>query len=282
VHRGRLVRPYQLGNSVSDSQGYSLQAIDLTAGRVTGDGTVRQRAERPILPLQLQDATAKFRSKTLIGPIDLTIGPDGFTIVMGPNGAGKTTLLRLMHGLQRLSSGTVKWNQTQSIVRDRQAFVFQAPIMMRRRVVDCIAYPLTLHGMKPAEAREIASQLATRLGLGHVLQSLAPVLSGGEKQKLSLARALIRKPEILFLDEPCANLDGRATREIETILMQAQAAGTRIVMSTHNMGQARRLATDVMFMYDGKVHECAEADSFFGSEQKTPEATAFVNGDIVE
>ncbi|PCH70819.1 MAG: sulfate ABC transporter ATP-binding protein, partial [Rhodobacteraceae bacterium] len=92
----------------------------------------------------------------------------------------------------------------------------------------------------------------------------------------------INDPEILFLDEPCANLDGRATREIESILMRAQAAGTRIVMSTHNMGQARRLARDVVFMYGGKVHECADADAFFGQDHKTAEAAGFVNGDIVE
>ncbi len=235
-----------------------------------------------ILPLQLQGAVAKVRGKVLIGPIDLTIGREGFTIVMGPNGAGKTTLLRLMHGLQRLSAGALSWNLPQSEARNRQAYVFQAPIMMRRSVLDCIAYPLVLHGLNKVEAREQATALADNFGLGDLLLRPAPVLSGGEKQKLSLARALIRGPEILFLDEPCANLDGRATREIETILLRAQTRGTRIVMSTHNMGQARRLASDVVFMYGGKVHECADADSFFGNAQKTPEATAFVNGDIVE
>ena len=264
------------------SQGLSLPGIGRLGPKPATGKAVHQRAKQSILPLQLTGAYARIRGKTLIGPIDLTIGPQGFTVVMGPNGAGKTTLLRLMHGLQRLSGGSLTWNQPRDLVRNRQAFVFQAPIMMRRRVVDCIAYPLTLHGMKSAPAREIAAQLATRLGLGHGLQSPAKVLSGGEKQKLSLARALIRNPDILFLDEPCANLDGRATREVEAILLQAQAAGTRIVMSTHDMGQARRLASDVVFMYDGKVHECASADDFFGSAHQTTEATAFVNGDIVE
>jgi tungstate transport system ATP-binding protein len=245
-------------------------------------GVVGTRTGASILPLQMQGATARIRGKILVGPIDLTIGPHGFTIVMGPNGAGKTTLLRLMHGLQRLSDGVLRWNQPLTAVRDRQAYVFQASIMMRRSVVDSIAYPLILHGMKKPEARLQAAQLAAQLGLGDLLHRPAPVLSGGEKQKLSLARALIRKPEILFLDEPCANLDGRATREIETILQRVQSTGTRIVMSTHDMGQARRLATDVVFMYGGKVHECADTDSFFGDAQKTPEAAAFVNGDIVE
>lgn len=259
------------------SQGISLPVIGAATGQVAGTDNAAS-----ILPLQLRGAVARVRGKVLVGPIDLAITRTGFTIVMGPNGAGKTTLLRLMHGLQRLSAGELIWNQPQSLVRDRQAFVFQSPVMMRRSVVDNIAYPLTLHGMDKIQARAQATEMAIGMGLGDLLHRPAPVLSGGEKQKLSLARALIRAPEILFLDEPCANLDGRATREIETILQTAQAAGTRIVMSTHDMGQARRLAHDVVFMYGGKVHECAAADDFFGQAPKTPEAAGFVNGDIVE
>jgi tungstate transport system ATP-binding protein len=262
---------------VLSAQGHPLQMIERAPRALSGT-----REGASILPLRMQGAVAKIRGKVLVGPIDLTISAQGFTILMGPNGAGKTSLLRLMHGLQRLSAGTLEWNLPLAEVRDRQAFVFQAPIMMRRSVVDCIAYPLTLHGVNKAQAREQAARLAQDLGLGDLLNQPAPVLSGGEKQKLSLARALIRAPEILFLDEPCANLDGRATREIESILIRAQAAGTRIVMSTHNMGQARRLARDVVFMYGGKVHECADADAFFGQDHKTAEAAGFVNGDIVE
>lgn len=234
-----------------------------------------------ILPLTLRGATAKIRGKTIVGPVDLVIGTQGLTIVMGPNGSGKTTLLRLMHGLQRVSDGAVVWNLPDRAVRERQAYVFQTPIMMRRQVIDSIAYPLILHGGNKNQARATAQEWAERVGLGSALQRSAQVLSVGEKQKLSLARALIRAPEILFLDEPCANLDGRATREIETILHDAQAAGTRIVMATHDMGQARRLASDVVFMYAGKVHEAAPASAFF-EQPKTPEAAAFINGDIVE
>jgi len=202
-------------------------------------------------------------------------------MVIGPNGAGKTTLLRLMHGLQRCSGGEINWEVPQAQARQHQAYVFQSPIMMRRRVVDSIAFPLVLRGASKAEARERALSCAGRFGLGELLQSWAPMLSGGEKQKLSLARALITKPEILFLDEPCANLDGSATREIEAILQLAQKEGTRIVMSSHDMGQVRRLADDVIFMLDGKVHERADAGSFFAAPS-TSEARAFINGDIVE
>ncbi len=234
-----------------------------------------------ILPLTLKAATAHMRGKKLVGPVNLTVGTDGFTIVIGPNGAGKTTLLRLMHGLQRCSSGAVDWAVPNPQARKRQAFVFQAPIMMRRRVVESIAYPLRLHGVDKTAALAKASQYAVRFGLGELQQNWAPMLSGGEKQKLSLARALITEPEVLFLDEPCANLDGRATREIETLLLAERAHGTRIIMSTHNMGQAKRLADDVLFLHKGTVLESGAAKAFFASPSTT-EANAFINGDIVE
>lgn len=234
-----------------------------------------------ILPLKLTGATARVRGKKLVGPVDYTLESEGFTIVVGPNGAGKTTLLRLMHGLQRCTVGRVEWAVPSAQARDRQAFVFQSPIMMRRKVVDSLAYPLRLRGMAKAAAFEKATKCAGGFGLSALLGNWAPMLSGGEKQKLSLARALITEPEILFLDEPCANLDGRATREIESILQQVQARGTRLVMSTHDMGQAKRLAQDVIFMHKGLVHESSSVAQFFATP-KTPEAKAFINGDIVE
>ncbi len=234
-----------------------------------------------ILPLELSGVIARVRGKQLLGPIDLTIGATGLTVVMGPNGAGKTTLLRVMHGLRRISGGTVNWAVEDGAARRKQAFVFQSPIMMRRRVIDSIAFPLILHGMDRKSAKIRAEDWAIRVGLGHVLQDWAPMISGGEKQKLAVARALISAPEILFLDEPCANLDGRSTREIEAVLKQAEHAGTRIVMATHNLGQARRLASDVIFVHGGKILEITPADRFF-NEAKTPQAKAFVQGDIVE
>jgi len=237
--------------------------------------------ENSILPLRLKGARARFSGKPLEGPVDLTIGPEGLTIIMGPNGSGKTTLLRMMHGLQRVASGEVRWNIPKSQALGRQAYVFQTPIMMRRRVVDSIAYPLMLRGMGKMRARARATEWAQKIGLGDALSRPAPFLSGGEKQKLSLARALIFKPDILFLDEPCANLDGRATREIEAILLEAKAAGTRLVMATHDMGQARRLASDIVFMYGGKVHEKGDAETFFNGPE-TREASKFIKGDIVE
>ena len=234
-----------------------------------------------ILPLTMKDATVKRRGKTLLGPVDFTVSPSGFTIVMGPNGAGKTTLLRALHGLERLSSGQVDWQVPFAQTLQRQAFVFQTPIMMRRSVRDNLAYPLILHGMAKRDAHALAADWAERVGLRAALDQQAPQLSGGEKQKLALARALIRSPDIIFLDEPCANLDGRAIREIEAILQGAQASGTRILMATHDIGQARRLATDIVFLMHGKIIETADAKAFFDAP-KTPQAAALLKGDIVE
>lgn len=234
----------------------------------------------PILPLRLDRIEVRRRGRLLLGPVTLDLGGEGLTIVIGPNGSGKTTLLRAMHGLERIAAGRIDWACDPVEARTRQAFVFQSPIMMRRNVLDSIAFPLTLHGTDRRAARRIAADWAGRVGLGSALDRPAQALSGGEKQKLALARALVRAPDIVFLDEPCANLDGSATREIEAILGAARAAGTRIVMSTHDLGQARRLADDMLFLYSGRILEAGRRDAFFAGP-RSPEASAFLNGDLL-
>lgn len=233
-----------------------------------------------ILPLRLTGAVIRRRSKTLVGPIDMTVGANGFTIVMGPNGAGKTSLLRMMHGLERLSEGRLDWAVPAVEARRHQSYVFQTPIVLRRSTLDNVAYPLIVHGMAKAEARERAALWLTKVGLVESARKQAACLSGGERQKLALARALIRNPQILFLDEPCANLDGRAVRDIEEILGAAHAGGTRIVMITHDKAQAERLAEEIVFIHHGRLHETASANNFFHT-QKTSEAAAFLKGEIL-
>lgn len=235
----------------------------------------------PILPMALQGGMVKRRGKTLLGPVDLKVSPSGFTIVLGPNGSGKTTLLRALHGLERLATGQIAWQVPLPQAQLQQGFVFQTPVMMRRSVRENLIYPLRLHGVPKAQAVATAEDWAARIGLTEALDRPAPQLSGGEKQKLALARALIRTPQILFLDEPCANLDGRATREIETILKEAQASGTRILMATHDIGQAKRLADEVVFMMHGEVIEMAAAASFFAGPA-SPQAAQLLKGEIVE
>lgn len=234
-----------------------------------------------VLPAEMRGALVRRRRKTLLGPVDLTLAGTGFTMVLGPNGAGKTTLLKALHGLERLSSGEVSWAVPDTQARLRQAYVFQSPIMLRRTVRANLEYPLQLVGVPKTERSGPIENWATKIGLKDALDRPAPRLSGGEKQKLALARALIRDPEILFLDEPCANLDGRSTREIEVLLQSAYRAGTRIVMATHDLGQARRLATDVLFLFDGKIHECGAAPECFYAPA-TQEFKTFLEGGILE
>ena len=233
-----------------------------------------------LFPLTLAQAETSRRGKKLVGPVDLSLDGSGLCVVLGPNGSGKTTLLRLMHGTARLTRGSVTWACPTPEARHHQAFVFQQPVVLRRTVEENLTYPLRLRGVARKAAKQAAHDWAERVELAPHLNRRAMVLSGGEQQKLAIARALITGPALVFLDEPTASLDGRAMREIEAILLQAKADGTRLILSTHDMGQARRIADTVVFMLGGKVHETGPADTFFDTPQ-TAEARAFLKGDIV-
>ncbi len=230
-----------------------------------------------IFPLILQDVQVRRARKLVLGPVNLTLDPSGPTIVVGPNGSGKTTLLRVMHGIERINGGSVTWAHNDPA---KHAFVFQSPVVMRRSVAENLAYPLTLLKSGRTQVIQEVDYWLDRIGLSSVRNSPATRLSGGERQKLAIARALIRKPDVLFLDEPCANLDGHATREIEHLLQETTAAGTHFVMATHDMGQARRMAQDMVFVLGGKIHETGSAEQVFANP-KTEELAAFLRGDIV-
>lgn len=230
-----------------------------------------------MFPLTLKQVLVRRRGKVVLGPTDLVLNPEGPTIIIGPNGSGKTTLLRVMHGIERVTSGTVTWHHDDPA---QHAFVFQSPIVLRRSVSENLAYPLRLIKTPQPRITEAVDHWLDRIGLSDLRHSPAQRLSGGERQKLAIARALIRKPQVLFLDEPCANLDGHATRDIEALLQETAAAGTRLVMATHDMGQARRLARDLVFMLHGTVHDGGEAQAAF-ARPATKELAAFLRGDIV-
>lgn len=229
-----------------------------------------------LFPLTLDGVTIKRRGKTVLGPIDITLSQGGPLMIVGPNGSGKTSLLRAMHGIERLSGGSVKW-ATQDAAK--HAYVFQQPILLRRSVVENLAYPLQLVGMPKGDILTHCETWLAKIGMSDLRDTSAPRLSGGEQQKLAIARALIRNPEVLFLDEPCANLDGHATKEIEALLNHAATEGTRIIMATHDMGQAKRLAHDVIFMIAGRIHEQGSVDIL--TTPQSTELAAFLRGDII-
>lgn len=226
-----------------------------------------------ILPLRLENVVYATAGQVIIDHISLEIGAGPSTIILGANGAGKSVLMRLMHGLLPPSSGSIVWNGTDA--RRRQAMVFQRPIMLRRSAHANVVYALKLAGQQESLAMEALEEV----GLAHVAHRPARVLSGGEQQRLALARAWALHPEVLLLDEPTANLDPSATREIETIIKAFDAAGTKIVMATHNLGQARRLADEVIYLHRGRVIERAPVEKFFALPA-TAEASAFIKGEL--
>jgi tungstate transport system ATP-binding protein len=227
-----------------------------------------------ILPLKLEQVSFGVNGRTLVGPLSLEIEAGPSTIVLGANGAGKSVLLRLMHGLIAPSSGRVRWGGD---ARRKHAMVFQRPVMLRRSALANVLYALRVAGVSDAHA--VALEAIKEVGLAHLAQRPARVLSGGEQQRLALARAWALHPEVLFLDEPTANLDPSATREIEAIIRAFDASGTKIIMSTHNLGQARRLGDEVLYVHQGRLVERAPVERFF-KQPASAEAAAFIKGEL--
>jgi tungstate transport system ATP-binding protein len=230
-----------------------------------------------ILPLTLEDVAYSSGGQPIIRGVSLAIEAGPSTIILGANGAGKSVLMRLMHGLLRPTAGTIRWRETGA--RRCQAMVFQRPVMLRRSALGNVDYAPELAGVTAAEREHQALAALDEVGLRHVAARPARVLSGGEQQRLALARAWALHPEVLFLDEPTANLDPGATREIETVIRAFDAAGTKIVMATHNLGQARRLGDEVVYLHGGRVLERAAIDQFF-TRPSSAEAAAFIKGEV--
>ena len=230
------------------------------------------------LPLRAEGLGFAAGGVEIIRGLDLLLEPGAPTLILGPNGAGKSVLLRLLHGLLRPTAGTLRWSLPEAEARRRQAMVFQRPVMLRRSVLANAAYPLRLAGVAEADARARAA--LERVGLASLADRAARLLSGGEQQRLALARAWALAPEVLFLDEPTAALDPAATRQVEEIVAAIAASGTKVVMTTHDLGQARRLAGDALLLLQGRINARAPADIFF-RDPPTPEAAAFLRGDLL-
>jgi tungstate transport system ATP-binding protein len=227
-----------------------------------------------MLPLQLNALSFVAAHRRIISDItcDIEAGPN--TVILGPNGSGKSVLMRLCHGLLRPTTGSVAWQ-----ARGRQAMVFQRPVMLRRSAIGNVIYGLRLAGIAAQEAESRAAHVLQAVGLMAIAQRAARVLSGGEQQRLALARAWALQPEVLFLDEPTANLDPNATRDVESIIRAIHQGGAKIIMTTHSLGQARRLGDEILFLSDGKLVERASADTFFSMPQSA-EAAAFLQGEL--
>jgi tungstate transport system ATP-binding protein len=214
----------------------------------------------------------------IIGGVSFALNAGSRTVVLGANGAGKSVLMRLLHGLLPLASGRVEWfaPNGRPVV---QAMVFQRAVMLRRSALANVLYALTLSHIPPTDHGARAFEALRRAGLEELAERPARVLSGGEQQRLALARAWAIRPDVLFLDEPTASLDPAATRDVETAILGIEQDGTKIVMTTHNLGQARRLADEILFVDEGTVTEHTPAAEFF-RQPRSPEAAQFMEGEL--
>jgi tungstate transport system ATP-binding protein len=230
-----------------------------------------------MVALVLDGVSYAIPGRRIIDSVSVELHAGERTVILGANGAGKSVLLRLCHGLLTPTGGTVRW-RSDSGLPVRQAMVFQRPVMLRRSALQNITHALAAAGVARAEQIERARIALGKVGLEHLAHTPARVLSGGEQQRLALARGWSLTPEILFLDEPTASLDPAAAREVEAIIQAIHAAGTKIVMTTHNLAQARRLADDIVFLADGRVIERASCAQFFAAPA-TGQAASFIRGE---
>ena len=240
------------------------------------------RLAGPLLPIKFKGLVYAAGGKRVIHGIDLTIDSRRITAILGPNGAGKSVLLRLMHGLIMPTTGYISWagRRMDRLIARQQAMVFQRPVLLRRTVAANISHALGLRGVKRSQRATRVKEALKLAGLERQASTPARVLSGGEQQRLCLARALSLEPEVLFLDEPTSSLDPESTQAIERLLLDAQRRGIKVLLVTHDVGQARRLAHDVVFLHDGRVTEYQGAEGFFAAP-RSGAARAFLGGGLV-
>ncbi|MCE2723753.1 MAG: ATP-binding cassette domain-containing protein [Burkholderiales bacterium] len=240
-----------------------------------------------LLPVVLQDVSVIANQKPILRDIDLEITRGTRTVILGANGAGKSTLLRVLHGLVKPSSGTALNVTSQPLtdvqLRAHDAMLFQRPVMLRTSAFNNVLYAAQQmsHTKRNGDAREQAVREALRaVGLEGIAERPARVLSGGEQQRIAFARALVRQPEVLYLDEPTASLDPRSARQIEDCIQRAAASGVTIVMTTHNLALAKRIAESIVFLYEGRITETTPASRFFSQPEST-EGRDFLEGEAI-
>jgi tungstate transport system ATP-binding protein len=235
-----------------------------------------------ILPLTAERLVFAADGKRLIDGVDLTVGRAERIAFIGPNGAGKTLTLRMLHGLLEPTEGAVRWTRDDGTVagRKRHAMVFQKPVMLRRTARANVVHALAAAGHSRGEASDRADAVLRRFGLDGLAARPARLLSGGEQQRLAIARAAALEPELLFLDEPSSALDPGATRQVEEMLGELHGAGVTLVFATHDLGQARRLADRIVLLHKGRIVESGRAADVL-DRPATAEAKAFVSGDLL-
>jgi tungstate transport system ATP-binding protein len=234
-------------------------------------------AERGAL-IEARGLTLRFGDVKALDRVDLALDGAAPVAVLGANGAGKSVLLRALHGLLPPTEGAVLWSGSTARPRD-QAMVFQRPVLLRRSALANIEYALAVNGVAGDGRARRAREALERVGLAHLAERAARALSGGEQQRVALARAWALAPRVLFMDEPTAGLDPAAAAEVERVIGEIRAAGTAIVVTTHHLGFARRVASEIVFLHRGRVTERTPAERFFATP-RSPEAQTYLEGEL--
>lgn len=234
-----------------------------------------------LLPLQVNSLSFEVAGKSLLADVSFSLHAGRPTCVVGPNGAGKSLLLRLCHGLLTPSGGSIQWTGgTADQHRRVQAMVFQRPVLLRRSVRANVEHALASRNISRAERIDRTDAVLEKTGLSELAERNARVLSGGEQQRLALARVWALKPRVLFLDEPTAHLDPAATASVEEIIKDIDSEGVRILMVSHDLGQVRRIANDVLFLHNGRLVAHALVPDFLDAPESEL-GTAFVEGRLL-
>ncbi|MDO9283423.1 MAG: ATP-binding cassette domain-containing protein [Aquabacterium sp.] len=233
--------------------------------------------------ISLQQAGVRYGAQVALRGITLQVHRGDRIALVGANGAGKTTLLRLLNGLQAPSDGQRALLPVDGAPGGRPpvaAMLFQRPFLLHFSVRRNLQLALWLAGVPAAERAGRLQGALQRVGLQAMADRPARSLSGGQQQRLALARAWAVQPDILFLDEPTASLDPSARREVETLIDDFGRAGMALVMSTHNLGQAKRLASRVLYLDAGRLLADLPVDDFFHRTDLPPEAAQFLKGEL--
>jgi len=255
-----------------------LRSDDGARTREEARGADRRDARAPLL--SLRGIVFRPAERTILDRIDFDWSDAGICALIGPNGAGKTVLLRTIHGLLQPDEGEVRFEGRLRPQGDLafagQALVFQHSSMFRGSALDNLLVVPGIAGDRH-ERRARALEMLERVGLRELAKAPALKLSGGERQRLAIARAWLLRPRLLLLDEPTASLDPTATEHVERLLLEVRASGTRVLLTSHNLGQVSRLADEVVFLHRGRLLERGPAADFF-ARPRTPEARQYLQG----
>ena len=235
-----------------------------------------------LFPLKVQELSYDVGGICLLDRIEFRVERSRKTVIMGPNGAGKSILLRLLHGLLQPTHGQIRWGDISNPAqaRNRQAMVFQRPVLLRQSVTANLLFFLRQRPFTTDERAERLAQILQLAALEGFADHPAWTLSGGERQRLSVARALLLDPEVLLLDEPTVSLDPHSIAAIEELVGVAGSRGIKIILVTHDIGQARRMADEVLFLHKGCITEQSPANEFFERPSSDP-ARSYLAGRIV-